>query len=372
MSPILIVLQPTSYCNISCEYCYVRERSDRMLMSREVLIAVGQKIFASLDRTMPPTVIWHAGEPLTAPIKWYNDAYDILEKYAPPETRFALQTNGISIDDDWIDLFRRTNTAVGLSIDGPEKHHDAKRKTKQGKGTWALAVRGLERLQAAGFFPHVITVLSPDSLKHSQAFFEFYKSHSITHVGFNIDEQEGLNSISSFGSNFPKKPIVRFLAELLQLARAANYPLHIREIERITRALVGNREVRNEQVIPWGIIIIGKRGEVSTFSPELLGQPSVQYDNFCFSNIIGEQVDWNSKALIVASSNIAAGVERCRRECDYFSVCGGGAPINKFAELGTFNASETNFCKLTVQASADALRLFLTMPPCAHATAEIM
>jgi uncharacterized protein len=53
---------------------------------------------------------------------------------------------------------------------------------------------------------------------------------------------------------------------------------------------------------------------------------------------------------------IAAGVERCRRECEYFELCGGGAPANKLYENGSFDSTETIYCRHVVMAP---LRLML-------------
>ena len=41
---------------------------------------------------------------------------------------------------------------------------------------------------------------------------------------------------------------------------------------------------------------------------------------------------------------IAQGVQKCRDTCDYFDVCGGGSPSNKYYENGTFDSTETQFC----------------------------
>jgi hypothetical protein len=46
-------------------------------------------------------------------------------------------------------------------------------------------------------------------------------------------------------------------------------------------------------------------------------------------------------------ADIAAGVDLCRQKCEYFSVCGGGEPINKLSENGSFISTETTFCKMT-------------------------
>ena len=161
IEPRLIILQPTPYCNINCSYCYLGHRDDKRLMSRNVVEAVREKIFRRLPVRSAPIVVWHAGEPTTAPIKWFEYAYGRLLDVAPAQTSFAIQTNGIAIDDRWIDLFRRTNTNVSLSIDGPQRFHDARRRTRNNKPTWQMAVRALRRLQDANFDPGVITVLNP-------------------------------------------------------------------------------------------------------------------------------------------------------------------------------------------------------------------
>ncbi len=51
--------------------------------------------------------------------------------------------------------------------------------------------------------------------------------------------------------------------------------------------------------------------------------------------------------------DIEAGVAMCRDSCEYFSVCGGGEPVNKLAENGTFISTETTYCRLTKMRATD-------------------
>ena len=53
--------------------------------------------------------------------------------------------------------------------------------------------------------------------------------------------------------------------------------------------------------------------------------------------------------------DIARGVEACRRTCEYFSVCGGGAPVNKLTENGSFASDRTRFCELTQMVPIDLI-----------------
>ena len=356
-APRLIILQPTPYCNIDCSYCYLGNRNDRRLMSAAVVEAVREKVIARLARDAPPSVVWHAGEPTAAPVDWYEHAHERLAAVAPEHTSFAMQSNGVAIDARWIDFFTRSSTNVSLSIDGPARFHDARRRTRNGKPTWSLATRGLKRLQEAGFEPRVITVLHPDGLTCADEYFDFYRTHDITQVSFNIDEREGANRASSFAARDYKAAVTDFLLTIMERAYRDNYPLHVREVERIAQVLAGIKIADNEQVEPWASLVVAADGNVSTYSPEFMEAKAPAYSDFVFGNILTDDPHDLARdgAFLKASRHVAAGTAACEATCRYFAVCRGGSPVNKLCERGDLTATETQFCRLTTQAAADAL-----------------
>lgn len=361
LSPRLIVLQPTPYCNINCDYCYLQNRNDRTLMPDAVLEAVRDKLFAQMSPDAGPTIVWHAGEPTVAPVSWYERAYEMLRPVTPAESMFTLQSNGVSLSDAWIDFLQRSNTRIGLSIDGPQRFHDSRRKTRAGGPTWSLIIRNLRRLQAANLDPTVISVLHPDALCAAGEYYRFYRDHDIQQVSFSIDEIEGAHTASSFAGS-DKTPMIRFLQQMLTLAFDDGYPLHVREIERIARRLAEGGAADNEQVEPWQVIVVAANGDVTSFSPEFMELRSATHNNFCFGNILREDFDTiTGSALFARTQNeIRSGVNTCRAGCRYFGVCGGGAPANKMMENGSLATGETMFCRLSVQSAADALLAFLS------------
>jgi uncharacterized protein len=330
-------------------------------MSVDVLKAVRDKVISRLLPNSTPTIAWHAGEPTTAPISWYVHASEILRAACPGQTRFVMQSNGIAINDRWIELFRLTDTEVGLSIDGPQRFHDLRRRTRSGDPTWSLGIRGLRLLQNAGFSPAVITVLHPDGLAFAHEYYRFYCDHEITDVSFSIDELEGGNSTSGFMGREYKRDITNFLVTLLEHAFRDRYPLRIREIERVARILTGGELIDNEQVKPWDVLVVAANGNVSTFSPEFLEVNAPAYGNFIFGNILtGDIEEFSGKPIFRRTqAEVSEGTVACQSSCHYFEVCGGGAPVNKFCELGAVNGTETAFCRYTTQAAADALLKFI-------------
>jgi uncharacterized protein len=363
VQPRLIVLQPTPYCNINCSYCYLGHRDDRRLMSVAVIEAIREKVLARLSRDATPSIVWHAGEPTAAPLSWYEQAYPTLAEVCPSGASFAMQSNGIAIDERWIDFFQRTRTNIGLSIDGPQRFHDARRRTRSNAPTWSLAMRALQRLQDAGLSLNVISVLHPNSLACAEEYYRFYRDHDVAEVSFSIDEQEGANAESSFSGGDYKGRIAAFLEHLLEAAYRDGYALRIREIERIAQVLAGidSGARRNEQVEAWDAVVVAADGRVSTFSPELCEVTAPQYSNFIFGNILDSDFDdfAASSAFKLAQAHVNKGISACRSQCRYFEVCGGGSPVNKICEHNDLAATETNFCRYSTQAAADALLSFL-------------
>ena len=96
-------------------------------------------------------------------------------------------------------------------------------------------------------------------------------------------------------------------------------------------------------------------GNISTFSPELLGLKNADYDDYLLGNINREAlIDLPDRPNLERMlEDIGAGVRMCQETCQYFSVCGGGEPVNKMAENGTFASTETRYCRLTKMRATD-------------------
>jgi uncharacterized protein len=223
-------------------------------------------------------------------------------------------------------------------------------------------MKGLRRLQLAGLEPNVVSVLHPDCLSAADEFYEFYKANEITNVSFSIDEMQGANLDSSFGIQDRKSDVAAFLVHLLNRAFSEEYPLHVRDVERIANILAGNANLDNEQLKAWQIVVVAANGDMTTFSPEFLELPSIDRNGFCFGNVLTDDFDriFENERVSAVQNEIQQGIENCRARCDYFKICGGGAPVNKLAENATLASGETAFCRHSIQPAADALIEFLS------------
>ena len=356
-----VVLQPTPFCNINCSYCYLPKRDDKTVIRQGTIAALFEKIFTSGWASPQLTVIWHAGEPLVLPIAFYQTAFETIEALRPAsvELRHAIQTNGMLITPQWCDFLKQWRVGVGVSIDGPQRLHDAHRVTRSGRGTFDRTVAGIRLLRRENVPFHVISVLSKDSMDAPEELLEFYLAEGIDDICFNVEESEGDHISDLLAAGDPQSRFRGFLDRFWTLARQ-NPRIHfVREIDdmlpRIFRP--DGTQLLNSQVEPFGMLNVDCHGNVSTFSPELLGYKNADYNDFIVGNINGDSLDdmRRSAPMLAMSRDIAAGVEACRRECEYFSVCGGGSPINKLTENGTFRSSRTSFCSLVQMVPTDLI-----------------
>lgn len=366
--PALLVLQPTSYCNLDCSYCYLQHRDDRSQMSDATLTAIARNVLAPCPPDKRPLIVWHGGEPMTLPADWYHHAFTLLARESGGvPLHHAFQTNAIGINPQWIGLWRTWQVNVGVSLDGPANLHDSRRVTRRGRGTHALVMQGVRRLQAANLPFHVISVLTSASLSRADDMHGFYTAHGLRNVAFNVEEDEGQAGGSSLSDDGDvASAYAAFLRRFLRLCAADPEPFHCREIDGVRGLTTRPHDQRAEnwQVDPFRIVSVGVDGGLSTFSPELLGASAPDYDNFIFGNVRdgGIETMRASAAFRRCLSEIDTGVQACAAECAYFEVCGGGAPANKFFELGGFDGTETLHCKLTRQVTLETVLEALDAP----------
>src|SRR5271154_1484356 len=348
----IVVLQPTPFCNIDCRYCYLPERSNKATMHLGTIIAAFDRIFSSGWCSSHLTVIWHAGEPLVLPVSYYRAAFEAIQLMCPPgiELRHSIQTNGMLLSQDWCDFIKKWHIGMGVSIDGPRELHDANRGTRAGKGTFDRTIAGIRLLRREKVPFHVITVLSEKSMRAPEELLDFYVSEGIDDVCFNVEESEGTYVSGLLSAGNAADSFRHFLDRFWTLSRKSTRIQFIREIDGMIPRIFRPEQTRaeNAQVEPFGMVNIDCHGNVSSFSPELLGYKSAEYNDYIVGNILTDSLQdmLRSPAMEAMKRDISAGVEMCRKECEYFSVCGGGAPVNKLAENGSFATSRTAFCGL--------------------------
>ncbi|MGR8998546.1 MAG: cyclophane-forming radical SAM/SPASM peptide maturase GrrM/OscB [Gammaproteobacteria bacterium] len=355
----LLILQPTPFCNLDCDYCYLPNRDSRARMSLDTIRQVAQRLLEDGLLEHAITVIWHAGEPLVLPRSYYEAAFSIVAETIGSvcQISHSIQTNATLIDDEWCTLFKKFQVRVGVSVDGPQHLNDQHRKTRQGKGSYQLILKGMETLRRNQVPFHVISVITADSLPFADELHEFFTSQEIRDVGFNFDEAEGPHVASSLQGQ--ESAHYRFYQRMLHHAMTDG-GYQIRELGNAFRLIAQGLPhyswqdqswPGNVQTMPFAIITVAWNGDFSTFSPELLGQTSSEFNNFILGNVArsGFLKAADDPVFLKIWNQIREGTAACRTSCAYFNYCGGGAPANKFYENGSLKSAETLYCRAMIQ-----------------------
>jgi len=357
----LVVLQPTTFCNINCQYCYLPERLNTRRMSIDVIRRVASELFSSALVEEPFIFLWHLGEPLSVPPSFYEEAFAEIERINQAYQRnyfHSFQTNATLLNMQWIDLIKRYQIELGVSVDGPAFIHDRQRVRRNGKGTHTDVLKGINLLRANKVPFGSIAVLTNFSLDYPDEFFEFFLANDIRSVGFNIDEIEGVHTSTSFTENQAVTRYKRFLSRLLELTEQHQHKIKFREVWTNLRSITtGTDEPYNTTNKPLKILNIDARGNISTFCPELVAASSQKYGDFVMGNILKDGLtDLVANPVFqLVHQEIEEGLALCKQTCPYWSYCGGGSPSNKFFEHGRFDVAETTTCRIHKQATVDVL-----------------
>jgi uncharacterized protein len=354
---MLLVIQGTNFCNLDCSYCYLPGRDKRNRIETGTIRALALRI--AKMRALPEAirVVWHAGEPFVLPTSFYEDAFAAFQPVveAGAEVMHGFQTNGTLIDEEWIGFLSRWKPSLGVSVDGPQAIHDAVRRYRNGAGSWSACMRGIHRLQSAAIPFHTISVVTPAAAREPDRMFDFFLENELHDVALNIEEVEGINARARIDTQLYEGLYREFFARLLRLNAAAGYPIRFREAESAAAALINDGIEFNSQVEPGRILSIDVEGNVTTFSPELLGLRNPDYRDFVIGNVRHQELDemLSSPVAKLLEREIGMGIEKCSNGCDFFRFCKGGAPANKLGETGSFRSDETMFCRLTVKATLE-------------------
>jgi uncharacterized protein len=254
---------------------------------------------------------------------------------------------------------------IGVSVDGPDWLHDATRTYRNGRASHGRVSQGIARLVSAGIQFSVISVLTAKSLHYPDEIFQYLLTLPTKRgFAFNVDENDGANTHSSIlgdPNGEMRDRVRRFFGRILELNEKSGRPLDIRDFTKYQGLLDGRKRLGSTEyssmVRPGALIDIDQDGNISTFCPELLMGHAGPSNKFVFGNVHTcgfAEMETNASFRSIAEE-IRIGRELCRNGCEYFMICGGGSPSNKFSEFGRFDVAETSFCRHQIKAVADAV-----------------
>jgi len=168
---LVLTLIPSYTCNLACAYCLQGKDKIKNIITNEnlqkVLKFFKKKIktdFAEEKIINKIVVRFYGGEPLLHKHilqKFCEETYGIALKYKLPII-YQMPMNLTILDDDLIKIIKKYKISIQVTIDGTKNSHDARRITKDGKGTYDLIIENLIKIINAGLKKNITIRINID------------------------------------------------------------------------------------------------------------------------------------------------------------------------------------------------------------------
>lgn len=247
------ILKIAGRCNINCTYCYMYNLADQSykeqptVMARSTIEAVFRWVECYLNETGLDNFHFslHGGEPLLVGkphMAFIADQRDAAQRRTGKKISLSLLTNGLLLDEEWVELFRSRGIKFGMSLDGPREYHDRYRLTKAGEGThakveeklrWVLSMpKGLQA------FSSVLCVLHPEM--DGRKLLNYFVDLGLEGMDFLLPDQNHLYGSTAYPPPQSYPTYGRVLADAYRAWRELDNPgFRVRKFAMIIAAMFG-------------------------------------------------------------------------------------------------------------------------------------
>jgi uncharacterized protein len=348
-----VLVKTASRCNLDCAYCYVYHLNDdgwklqQKRLSPAVIDAVIDQL-ASLSHNQPSpfSVVLHGGEPLLLGKELMRRLIGGLARGLAKGCGIHVQTNGVLLDDGFIELFAEHDVGISISFDGPVITHDKWRRDHRGEGSHSRVVQAIERLRCHPkgnrLFTGILAVIDPTSSPT-----EVYQSLKETGApGFDLLYRDGNRSKLPYGkSSLLGTEFGAWMCQLLEIyVRDANPP-RIRVLDDMMRIILGGQG-RKEGVglNDYGILVIETDGSIAKNDTLKVAHRAADRFEQTLSvldgNLAGFLLSDEAEAYNLAQKPTSAICKTCAN----LEVCGGGMTAHRWSDDKGFD-NPSVFCE---------------------------
>ncbi|CAN5892367.1 hypothetical protein BH11BAC7_BH11BAC7_21750 [soil metagenome] len=266
-----VLIKVASRCNINCKYCYVYNMGDdnwsRMekFISNETTLAICDsfKELINYQQKIFSTVL-HGGEPFLLGANKLRFLLSNLREVLPLNYPISIQTNGVLITRELLDICSEYKVSVAVSIDGPKEVHNKYRVTHQNEGTYNEVLKGIDELKShpdAQFLNSgLLSVI--DVLSDPREVYHFFKSIKATSVDFLYKDGNHTN-LPLNKSSINSVEYGTWMSGLLDEYLNDPEPLPIRVLDDMLKVLLGGIVSKEGLgVTDFGILIIDTDGTI--------------------------------------------------------------------------------------------------------------
>lgn len=341
-----VLVKVASRCNINCTYCYVYNMGDdnwknlSKFISEETISALCDSLAEFVEKQRKRfSVVLHGGEPFLLGVKKLSHLLQRLREVLPDDYPISIQTNGILINNEILDICSLFRASVAVSIDGPEEVHNKYRVNHQAVGTFKQVVKGFDILtkhpDAKFLNAGLLAVIDP--LSNASEVYNFFKALSAPSVDF-LYKDGNHSKLPLNKTSFSSIEYGEWMVALLNTYLSDPEPLQIRVLDDMLKVLLGGVVSKEGLGITnFAIVIIDTDGSImkndtlkSTYNGADKFSQSYNIKDIRLSNFLQSE-EFLAYCEMQRPNNLMC------QSCPELHVCGGGMILNRWSDENGFN-----------------------------------
>jgi len=338
-------LHVTNECNLRCDYCYITKSPDKMEVEQGRL-SVDAVFRSALANGFQSVKLKFAGGESTLNFPLILELYDYAQSVVKDNglgLTGVVLSNGVGITNRMIEALQERRLRLSISLDGVDEFHDVQRKFINGKGSFHLVERSLDRLSTRGLNPSITITVSNRNLDGLPQVVDFVLQRNLP---FTINfYRENECSAEHMDLAYNDEKIIDAMKKAFSIIEN-NLPPH-----SLLGSLVDRARLDAPHSKPCGVgdsyLVIDQNGKVAKCHMEIersitdVSMPDplklIQLDQIGIQNVSVDEK------------------EGCR-ECTWKYWCAGGCPALTYRVTGRYDIKSPN-CRIYKALFPEVLRL---------------
>lgn len=352
------ILKTVERCNLNCKYCYFFNRSDRSyknhppFISKEVIIKLASFLLDAIrDLNLSSISIgFHGGEPMLqkkVDFNWVcSYLTDQLSRFVT--LNYNIQSNGLLIDEEWIELFVRHKVTIGISIDGTKEINDSNRIDHFGRGSYDRLREKILFIMNHPKINNNLISISALSVINPEYDSKITYNHLVEELNFrNIDFLLPDNHHEDLPSLKPNQ-YGQCMIDIFNLWTAKQNPeIKVRFCTNVLRQFFGKNSSlygsgkQNDSLLPF--ITISSGGNLTVLDELRNTAPLITYEQekYNLDNIkLKDLFEKPAFSLIKEAETLPSSCN----DCKWRNICHGGAILNRYSKTNEFN-NKSVYCE---------------------------
>ena len=307
----MLVLSLTGKCNFACRYCYAHEHPQDTMSLSTALKAVNM----GAESGHPFVLQFTGGEPLMA--------FDLMESIIQHVRQYRIpaimqiQTNGSLLNKKIVECLQNAKVGIGISLDGRPGINDQLRCMATGQGACQYIIQGARQLALQKVETGITCVVSNTNVRQLSGTVEMaYYLGNVRRIGFDLLRTQGRGGqLMPPTAQDVEQGIYDALRKAQVFAHQTGKKIIFSQVEQVSKLAQGKREgFAHCHAITGEAIFVDAQGNL-----------------YPCPSLVGDQEFWLGHVDTRLNTDRQQAVtERCQqrmafcKECEDFSLCGGG------------------------------------------------